>query len=92
MTPFLARLAAVLCLTWVAAAPAAAQTGTIKGRIIDDQTGAALPGANVFLEKTSFSAASDERGDYALPKVPAAPMSLSQASSATSKRDRPSRS
>jgi TonB-linked SusC/RagA family outer membrane protein len=70
MTPFLARLAAVLCLTWVAAAPAAAQTGTIKGRIIDDQTGAALPSANVFLEKTSFSAASDERGDYALPKVP----------------------
>jgi TonB-linked SusC/RagA family outer membrane protein len=50
-------------------APAFAQLGTVKGMITDAQTGEAMVGANVFLEKTSYGAASDNKGVYTIQNV-----------------------
>ena len=52
-----------------AASFALAQIGTVKGTITDAQTGEALVGANVFLEKTSFGAATDVNGVYTIQNV-----------------------
>ncbi|MCX6142351.1 MAG: SusC/RagA family TonB-linked outer membrane protein [Ignavibacteriales bacterium] len=52
-----------------AASFALAQIGTVKGTITDAQTGEALVGANVFLEKTSFGAATDVNGVYTILNV-----------------------
>jgi TonB-linked SusC/RagA family outer membrane protein len=52
-----------------AASFALAQIGTVKGTITDAQTGEALVGANVFLEKTSFGAATDANGVYTIQNV-----------------------
>ncbi len=70
MAACLKCLLIMCCLVWFGNAPALAQTGAIKGRILDGQTGAPLPSANIFLEKTSYGAATDENGDYAITKVP----------------------
>lgn len=45
------------------------QLGTIKGTITDAQTGEAMIGANVFLEKTSYGAATDNKGMYTIQNV-----------------------
>jgi hypothetical protein len=45
------------------------QLGTIKGKIIDAQTGEAMIGANVFLEKTSYGAATDNAGAFTIQNV-----------------------
>ena len=39
-------------------------TGKIAGRILDQQTGDPLPGANVILAGTPFGAAADQNGDF----------------------------
>ena len=70
MAACLKCLLLMCCLAWFGIAPALAQTGAIKGRILDGQTGAPLPSANIFLEKTSYGAATDENGDYTITKVP----------------------
>ena len=46
-----------------------AQLGTIKGAITDAQTGEAMVGANVFLEKTSYGAATDSKGEFSIQNV-----------------------
>ena len=46
-----------------------AQLGTIKGTITDAQTGEAMIGANVFLERTSYGAASDSKGMYTIQNI-----------------------
>jgi TonB-dependent receptor len=46
------------------------QTGSISGRVIDKTTNAALPGANVVLEGTSFGAASNLDGNYNIRSIP----------------------
>ena len=48
---------------------ALAQLGAIKGTITDAQTGEAMIGANVFLEKTSYGAASDSKGVYTIQNI-----------------------
>jgi TonB-dependent SusC/RagA subfamily outer membrane receptor len=53
----------------LAASFALAQTGTVKGTITDAQTGEALVGANVFLERTAFGAATDAKGVYTIQNV-----------------------
>ena len=40
------------------------QTGRISGKIIDQQTGEALIGANIIIVGTSLGAASDVNGEY----------------------------
>jgi TonB-linked SusC/RagA family outer membrane protein len=50
--------------------PALAQTGGVKGTVVDDQTGSTMPGANVFLEKTSYGAAADVDGKFSIGPIP----------------------
>ena len=45
-------------------------TGKISGLIKDKSDSAPLPGANVYLENTSFGSASDESGRFALINIP----------------------
>jgi TonB-linked SusC/RagA family outer membrane protein len=59
-----------------AATAALAQTGSIKGTITDAQTGEAMIGANVFLERTSYGAATDSKGAYEIQSVLAGPYTL----------------
>jgi TonB-linked SusC/RagA family outer membrane protein len=68
----LASLVAVVCMATVATA----QLGTIKGTITDAQTGEALIGANVFLERTSYGAASDTKGMFTIQNVLQGPYTL----------------
>lgn len=47
-----------------------AQTGRILGKVVDAQTGDALPGANIYLEGTNLGSASDLDGKYLILNVP----------------------
>ncbi|MCL4510317.1 MAG: SusC/RagA family TonB-linked outer membrane protein [Bacteroidetes bacterium] len=66
----IASLLALGVLSFLAAS-SQAQTGNIKGKITDKQTGDALPGATVVLEKTAHGAATDINGNFTVEKVPA---------------------
>src|ERR1700744_1040899 len=59
-----------LLLFMVMSSLAMAQTGTITGRIIDDEN-QPLPGATVSLKGTQTAAASDANGYFKLANVPA---------------------
>lgn len=48
----------------------AGTTGKIVGKIIDKNTGEALPGANVLIEGTTLGAASDPEGNYFILRIP----------------------
>lgn len=60
-----------LCFLSFAAGAAFAQTGTIKGKITDKQTGETLPGATIVVEGTAHGAAADANGNYSIEAVPA---------------------
>jgi len=45
-------------------------TGKIAGKVIDKETGDALPGANVYIEILSIGAASDINGDFTILNIP----------------------
>ncbi len=62
-------LALVLFIT-ASAALAQRTTGKIVGKIIDEQTGEALPGVNVLIEDTHLGAATDIDGEYFILRVP----------------------
>lgn len=47
-----------------------AQTGKIKGKVVDKETGEGLPGANVVVEGTMRGAATDLNGNYLITGVP----------------------
>ena len=47
-----------------------ANSGKISGKVTDSKTGGALAGVNVFLEGTSFGAATDEFGEYIIINIP----------------------
>ncbi|MDZ7355157.1 MAG: carboxypeptidase-like regulatory domain-containing protein, partial [candidate division KSB1 bacterium] len=49
----------------------ASSTGKIVGVVKDAQTGEPLPGANVFLQGTALGAATNLKGEYLIPSVPA---------------------
>ncbi len=48
----------------------AGTTGKIRGRVIDESTGAALVGANVIVVGTTLGAATDKQGDYYILQIP----------------------
>ena len=50
---------------------ALAQTGTIKGKVVDANTGDPLPGANVLVQGMEVGAATDVDGTYRITGVPA---------------------
>ncbi len=58
----------VVCL--LLSSYAFAQDGKLRGRVTDRETGAALIGANVFLEETTLGAATDINGDFIMLSVP----------------------
>lgn len=45
-------------------------TGKISGRIVDAETGEALPAANIVIVGTTMGAASDQKGDFTILNVP----------------------
>ncbi len=47
-----------------------AQTGSVKGKVVDDQTGAGLHFANVFIDKTTIGTSTDEAGEFLIKNVP----------------------
>jgi TonB-dependent receptor len=53
-----------------------AQSGRIAGLVIDEQTGEALTGANVFLDGTGIGAATDLSGEFFITGVPAGSYAL----------------
>src|SRR5262245_24531390 len=55
---------------------AAAETGTITGRVSNAASGALLEGAEVTVVGTSLRAVTDRDGSFVLTKVPAGPTSL----------------
>jgi hypothetical protein len=48
----------------------AATTGKIRGKVIDRETGDALPGANVMVVGTTLGAAADVNGEYTILNLP----------------------
>jgi hypothetical protein len=48
-----------------------AQTGNIRGRVVDKNTQEAIPGANVLIEGTTFGGATDIEGAYKITNIPA---------------------
>ncbi len=48
-----------------------AETGRIRGRVIDAETKAPLAGVNIVVEGTTLGAATDEKGEYLITNVPA---------------------
>ncbi|RMF65059.1 MAG: hypothetical protein D6743_08435, partial [Calditrichaeota bacterium] len=51
-------------------------TGKIAGKVVDRETGDALPGANVVIEGTSLGAATDVNGNYVILNVPVGDYSI----------------
>lgn len=47
-----------------------AQNGKIEGFVFDSQNNEPLPGANVYIDGTSYGAAADLNGKYLIPQVP----------------------
>ncbi|MFQ5649371.1 MAG: TonB-dependent receptor [bacterium] len=56
---------------------AQSQYGRITGKIVEQKTGAALPGANVVLVGTHLGAATDRQGYYLIPRIPAGTYDIS---------------
>ncbi len=67
----------VLCtIVVLSASLMLAQTGKLRGKVTDKETGEPLIGATIVLEGTSLGAASDINGDYFVLSVPAGTFSM----------------
>jgi len=60
----------LLCLTFIGLFLFAADFGKITGRVVDNETGEPLIGADVIVEGTELGAATDESGEYTVLYVP----------------------
>ena len=61
-------LCIILCL--FTSSLKAGTTGKIAGKVIDGETGEALPGVNVIIEGTQLGSATDVEGDYFIINIP----------------------
>jgi TonB-dependent SusC/RagA subfamily outer membrane receptor len=61
----------MFCLLLLAAAPVAAQSGAITGRVTEGRFGAPVQGASVEVEGTTLATMTDAQGRFVLPAVPA---------------------
>ena len=61
-------LTSVLLL--LAAIGSLAQTGEVKGKVLDAKTSGALPFSNIFINNTTLGVAADQNGNYALTNIP----------------------
>ena len=59
-----------LILSLLITTSAFAQSGAISGRVVDKTSEAALPGANVIIEGTSFGAATNLDGEFSIRSIP----------------------
>src|SRR5690625_2327145 len=64
--PVSRRIVPVILALMLITLPASAQTGSITGSIIDDETGETLIGANVSIDGTTVGTTSDFEGRYEL--------------------------
>lgn len=64
------RLSFVLSLLFLIAVFVQAQSGKLRGRVVDKESGEPLIGASVALVGTNFGAATDVNGDYVILNVP----------------------
>ncbi len=48
----------------------AGTTGKLKGKVVDEKTGEALPGVNVIIEGTTMGAAADINGEFIILQIP----------------------
>ena len=55
----------LLCSSWIFA-----QTGSVKGKILDQDSGDPLIGANIVIDGTTMGAATDVEGGYLINNVP----------------------
>jgi len=77
MRQFYGRIFALFFLCWLGGSlAAAAQTGTIRGTVRDQQTQEPVIGASVGVEGTSIGAATDLDGTFTIGKVPVGPHAL----------------
>ncbi len=58
------------CFLVISASLFAATTGKIAGKVVDQETGDPLPGANVIVVGTQYGAATDTDGDFYILNVP----------------------
>ncbi len=65
-----------LLLIFVFQAGIFAQSGTIRGQVIDNETRAPLAGANIIIQGTSLGAATDLNGHYVVRNVPAGSVTI----------------
>lgn len=65
-----ALLAAAASLLLATNGPAQTPAGRIKGKVVDAQTGEALPAVNVLIEGTALGAATDLNGAFIINSVP----------------------
>ncbi|MCU0341596.1 MAG: TonB-dependent receptor [Spirosomaceae bacterium] len=65
------RQFSIVLLTLLVSFSAIAQTGTIRGKIVDKDQNLSLPGASVILTDLKQGAATDVNGQFVLVKVPA---------------------
>ena len=56
--------------------PISQETGKIWGTVTDKKSGEPIPAVNIFVEGTTLGAASDEKGQFIILKVPPGPYSL----------------
>lgn len=72
MNRFLLSLAktALVCAVLLLASTAAALAGTLRGQVLDAETGAPLPGANVLLTGTPYGTATGANGRFVLTDLP----------------------
>lgn len=61
---------AVVLLWFIGISLSLAQTGSVRGRIVDDQTGIGLQFANVFIDKTTIGTATDDKGEFLIRSIP----------------------
>ena len=66
---FYYRLLFLILISGLFTVSASAQTGVIKGQILDAETKETLPGVNILIKGTSFGAATDIDGYYEIRSI-----------------------
>lgn len=76
LSQFARVLPAVFVLLGLVGTAIAAETGRIRGRVLDAATGEPLVGASVVIEGTDLGAATDANGEYLIVNVPVGRVTL----------------
>ena len=66
----LKKIILFLMLSAAVSSAAIAQSGTLKGKVTDSQSGESLPGVNIYIDQLERGAASGLNGDYEINNIP----------------------